>query len=914
MQNRWHVDRFRIELLGPVSADSLRIGEWLAQEVLCYLRVDLPRAPISWRWPLRLGFGVDDGSTELELACRECLTFVHPWAARLTTVRTLTQAESACDLMYVPFDGALPIWLTSSRPGTFEADACVLLVPAGVRPASIPRAVHEVRRLLRPSAVAWQWIVPNATYPSFAEIAAEFATSMVREISHSRPFDFALYLAAGAQRLIPGFVVSSRRFLDNSGLAHRLRNQKAILQGNTASIELPADSRVVRDFTRLEGWTPLAALSREIPEEVATLSFLRESDTATTMVELDERTDEAVRAAEPPRYIQARVLLGNGSQAPLQAFVRGHSHVVEVCIAGPIQGWVGPSNEQAFPEDALPAELDEHEVQIAIAMLHAPYECQTQAVILPRRGPTAPVRFQLATLPEADEVTLRIIIAFRNRILQTALLSGSVVNAVEGVPKLPLTLTIESLLVNRFDALHERSRFGTAILLNRTRDEHEGVTFLSDNQIRFDTDKDLAKIRKFIDDEIGKVAYELDGYADIFTDKSQKLLWKLAYLGHQLRGEMERLAGQIPLDSRIQILCVEPRHKLPVEYCYDDERPVGNAPVCQYARQGLQDGVCPAACPSGKERQKVVCPLKFWATRRVIERHVFDPTADKQPIDDFERQWLLGGNSRREMNPFERVLYGLSGRVGNYDVGLPPRVAALFGELPPAEVHVVDEWPAWMSTLAHRPSMLLVIGHVEEDELIDIVPKIEIGQASWLRAPEWDQHVRSRDTVRPLVVLLGCEVGSSQVELLGFVASVLKGGAGILMTTNSSIHAKHAVELVEELLPKLRDACVSNGTFGEVLRDARRLALAKSSPMPLCVVAFGDADWKLTRPEWFQNPRGDVISPDAGDSGDDAMSPQTQYAELVGAAERGLITTSGIEVAPERKLQPAFAGVVGGER
>jgi len=33
--------------------------------------------------------------------------------------------------------------------------------------------------------------------------------------------------------------------------------------------------------------------------------------------------------------------------------------------------------------------------------------------------------------------------------------------------------------------------------------------------------------------------------------------------------------------------------------------------------------------------------------------------------------------------------------------------------------------------------------------------------------------------------------------------------------------------------------------LGEIIRDAKREAMRESVPMALCVVAFGDADWRL---------------------------------------------------------------------
>jgi hypothetical protein len=183
--------------------------------------------------------------------------------------------------------------------------------------------------------------------------------------------------------------------------------------------------------------------------------------------------------------------------------------------------------------------------------------------------------------------------------------------------------------------------------------------------------------------------------------------------------------------------------------------------------------------------------------------------------------------------------------------------------------------------LRHHPSTLLVIGHVKEDDLLlGIVQSIEIGTDSWLPAPEWDEHVRLPEAPPPLVLLLGCEAGSPEVDILGFVAGVMAGGAGILMTTSSTIHSVHAVKLVETLFPKLKETCAREGTFGEALRDARRAMLAEGSPMPLCLVAYGDADWRLTQADWLRGPRERAAEAPLGhdDDGAEATDEQEEAA------------------------------------
>ena len=56
--------------------------------------------------------------------------------------------------------------------------------------------------------------------------------------------------------------------------------------------------------------------------------------------------------------------------------------------------------------------------------------------------------------------------------------------------------------------------------------------------------------------------------------------------------------------------------------------------------------------------------------------------------------------------------------------------------------------------------------------------------------------------------------------------------------------AQVARSLVEGMLPKADGKAVQ---LGDLMLDIKRKALLKGLLMPLCVVAYGDADWKLSR-------------------------------------------------------------------
>jgi hypothetical protein len=141
----------RIELIQPLTAESLSIGAWLAQQHYCHLGVDRPRVPISWCWPLRMGFGDDERSTAMRQVFEDNLTQVNPWATQLARTVALSATDPACDVLFIPFDKALPAWLGPGRRAVVETDACVLLTPPSVDFEALATAI--MRRRLRGSTL-----------------------------------------------------------------------------------------------------------------------------------------------------------------------------------------------------------------------------------------------------------------------------------------------------------------------------------------------------------------------------------------------------------------------------------------------------------------------------------------------------------------------------------------------------------------------------------------------------------------------------------------------------------------------------------------------------------------------------------------------------------------------------------------
>ncbi len=152
---------------------------------------------------------------------------------------------------------------------------------------------------------------------------------------------------------------------------------------------------------------------------------------------------------------------------------------------------------------------------------------------------------------------------------------------------------------------------------------------------------------------------------------------------------------------------------------------------------------------------------------------------------------------------------------------------------------------------ALRPSLLLLLPHTLEHRLAR-KPALEIGAGqtliSTLIRPE---HVRpGPDRPPPVVFLLGCETGSIALPFEGFVAQFRRQGAAIILSTVATIVGRHAAPIARMLVRAIaRWPDRADATFGELMREARREALAGGLPVALCLVAYGDAGWILHRNE-----------------------------------------------------------------
>ena len=158
----------------------------------------------------------------------------------------------------------------------------------------------------------------------------------------------------------------------------------------------------------------------------------------------------------------------------------------------------------------------------------------------------------------------------------------------------------------------------------------------------------------------------------------------------------------------------------------------------------------------------------------------------------------------------------------------------------------VNTWLAWKREVKRlSPSMLLLIPHTDKNAFQ--ITTMEIGGDTPLPADQiTEEYVRGPGNPAPLVLLLGCETGSSAISFESFVALFRLYGASIVVSTSVKVLGRHATAAASHFIRGIRALGGKKGvTFGDVVLRVRREMLNEGYPMVLSVSSYGDADWRI---------------------------------------------------------------------
>jgi hypothetical protein len=846
-----------------------------------YVREDEPAGEVRWNWPLRVGFPRGPAADTLRTALGELVAAGRTeWRSDYIQLLTPRQTgKLGCHVLLMPgalssaaaAAGGARAALAMVLGGTADPPARTTSLLAAVRTLTLSWGVAQLD-LREPVLRAWynrSWnLSGEGPVPSPETLVASWFVELVRELSHNRGIDgalFALWRRMGSRGPAPR-LVAARQLVDDSRIGNRLlRLGRQFQEPDLRNLVLTLGPQTARRLRMKPGSITAGNLGRVLAQTDVLRAYDHEGDTGTAVLNLlgvkrkltPERKAAPERPDRPPRWVQARVFEGPDRDLERDryepglresaAFRPGATHSIAVFVgpreAGAIQP---PPNAPSLPEDYLP----DGGVTLTVVFVDSDPDRRPQvgSVVLPQDGRSTHCYFSLAVPEGADQVEARIIILYRNRVLQTAVLRGPVSRSGAADERERITIEPEAVVFDRLDALASRTAFGGVVVLNHNAAGWPGLVAAAGTEVaRFELPPRITEWIAWFDGRLKEVALDPDRYAGgLRSEANVGLLRELAQNGALLWEEFDyRTAGALAAADRVQVVSVNAHTRLPVEYFYDRVAPLPTAGLCPGAEAGLRAGRCGPGCPTRTDAS-VVCPLGFWGLSKVLERHLLT-SGERPPGDELRPCNPVDG--RTELTVLGDALFAASSKVDEIQAGGVKRVNSALARVATLSGEPIASWEEWKSRVTARAAnLLLLMPHVVEVHQ----PAMQIGDGDEVLAANVSEAHVCTPTGRqppPVVILLGCQTGSAEYPFATLVGRFHYRGAAAVLCTGSPVVGRHAVPVAEALLTALKDASGSPAprSLGDVIRDVRRRMVLAGLPMLFTVLAFGDFDWQNAR-------------------------------------------------------------------
>jgi hypothetical protein len=813
------------------------------------IRVSPPDPQLFVDWPLRFGTLPDNPAVAVLAGA------TGQWPAnQLARVLTLGRDVSNCDLLVLTGRADALLAAIESAPGRLKADL-VVLVGAG------PEAVESDEfstLLMRATHASGVLAVRDLADPSTLGGALNLC---MFGLSHNQPFDVAL--SAGFRLVGPTNLTVLRLSDDLANV--RLADVAEGVRERLA--RLPAGSRIDLSKVRHKNlWRvrrsadgrPLAreidfasVRAGEVDFDVASLPYVHESEGGlelTTVAEAVDAAEEPAEAVETRarRFLQQQSFLRRGGtlEEATGGYVAGREAVVRVRIGYEDAAW--NAAPEALREDLLPREHREWRLTIWLTEPEQLEKPLRRHVKLPRDGTSTTADFRF-TPKTAGTFEGRMTVLHRGRVLQTAMLAGAVRRAGEpanadGTPRFMLPVSVRQHIGD----LDDRREFDVAFVLNHNGAGQPRAVAVSRDAAGVADLSPALTIAGNINTALGAVAHSVADYKDgVEGTKGRGLLIRLARHGERLRISLlnnltpAEAGRRISAQEFIQIVTTRPDTVVPFEFIYEYASPDDDAALCPNWKQGVETGACGGACDTISGR--FVCPGGFWGIRKVIERHAAVPDALREPGQAF-----LQSEPRRQTGDL-RLGKGALVAISQNVVDPMPRqlidsVTARLG----APALTAESWQLWRKAVENnKPTLIVALTHTDGAAQQST---LEIGGDTLETILLRRQHVCPEGAEgQPLVALLGCDTAGTADAYGEPIAVFRDRGAAVIVGTIATVFGGHAASIAELLVKELLP---SEGAqpqrLGEAIRAVRRRGLLDNLLMSLCIVAYGDADWRLT--------------------------------------------------------------------
>ena len=565
------------------------------------------------------------------------------------------------------------------------------------------------------------------------------------------------------------------------------------------------------------------------------LSFDSELHGASELLRMESSERAAADAPEPPRFIQARLLDGDGEElaAPLEP---EQDHLIVVRVGSPEKGWTS-ARGAAFP---APEGDKRHRLTVVLSAPDVLPEPLVEEIVLPARGPSTTCEFHVRPPAGATRLRARIAVLYRNRVLQVARLDAPVGANGDG----PLTLDAEpeAAIRLRLDDLGSRRPFDAALMVNHDEAGMPGVVGVAGERAWIMAPPEFQRAVDAIHDILEEAVVDPRGFAGLEDEATAKLLVTLANHGHELYDLFMLGSGadRVVEADRVQLVPLRPNADFPLEFVYGRAAPKVGAKLCAGAAGALAAGKC-AKCV-GEDDPSVVCPMAFWAHEKAIERIPY--TAPEAGYDYAVQSLAEPSRTVSHLGTLDGVLFAASDNVAAADVdALAQTLAGATG----GRSRRATSWEGWRGRVKEdHPPVMVILAHTLTDPVIQ-APAMEIsGDGSLIQMQISPDVICPGRAHRPLVVLLGCDTAAGDIPLYDFTPKFHKQGAAIVVGTVTKVLGRHAAPVAGRLVALLAaGAGNGSGYITDVIRDLRRALLAEGLPLGMTLVAYGDGEWKV---------------------------------------------------------------------
>lgn len=554
--------------------------------------------------------------------------------------------------------------------------------------------------------------------------------------------------------------------------------------------------------------------------------------------------------------VQAQLVQGGRYLASIP---RREGCVVDVWIGDPVDA-SGAQSTDLFP--ALPEQTPDI---VPLTCIFLPLvgcdargrgQAQRQQVAYSKsRFTSTPCKFDVRPAWDAFEFGARVLVMYRNKVVQSMMFSASVDAGENAEGARPPVLLAENIVSKNIGAMSRGRDFDFTFVLNHNAAQQTGITTISPKGVNFQEPKDGFRLALGeITTQLGAINMVGAGDQDAVMDQLEISLRALARVGNVLREEI--VEGQPDLVAmtsarsfdpvnpvRLQIVEAKVGAFIPLELFYDYLAPDADAKLCaKFVAPGFPVSTCTGCQDRGETH--IVCPVGFWGISKVIERR---PKAAGL-IEDWAQFCISEPSHEKGKLPrLDQIAYGISQKVTSDD---QTAIAALISATD-AQANRATCWKSWKTIiLENAPTMLVVAGHTQ---LQNSIAELEIEGALLSMSQIEQTYVVRPKGDPPVVLLLGCEMHVTAASISAISGRFKSKGAAVVVATLSKIRGNQVPACIAHITRAFHDASAAStkdkarghSTVGFALLRAKQTLLANGNSIAMSLTAVGDAEWRL---------------------------------------------------------------------